>query len=161
MVNIKTTCCCCFSPLFNEHTLSRGRLSLSVRVMLVLGWRLQYGRLGELSVGPISYSEDESGDLLPLIICKRLYRKRSMDVVKQIFVIDTDLERGEESASSLTPKCKCCALISQSRSLSFFLCFFFFSLFVISSKVCKTVENTESQIFGSGFLQVCRRSCFF
>lgn len=46
-----------------------------------------------------------------------------MDPVKQIFVIDTDLEKGEKSASSLAANYKCCALISKSRS--FFLSVFF------------------------------------
>lgn len=103
-----------------------GRGSRASRSSSPLGCCLQYSRLGKLSVGPISYSEDESGNLLPLVICKRLYRKRSMDPVNQVFVIDTDLERGETSASSLTPKWKCCALVSKSRSLSFFLSVFFF-----------------------------------
>lgn len=111
------------------------KMVIVVSLVLILGCCLQYSRLGELSVGPISYSEDKSGKLLPLIICKQLYRKRSMDLVKQIFVIDTDLERGEKSASSLTPKWKCCALISKSRSLSFFLCFFFFQF------VCHFIQS--------------------
>lgn len=74
---------------------------IAVCFILILVWCLQYSQLGELSVGPISYSEDENGKLLPLVICKRLYKKRSLDPVKQTVEIDTDVETGEKSASSL------------------------------------------------------------
>lgn len=63
-------------------------------------WCLQYSQLGKLSVGPISYAEDENSKLLPLVICKILYKKRSLDPLKQAFEIETELETGEKSASS-------------------------------------------------------------
>ncbi|CAG08071.1 unnamed protein product, partial [Tetraodon nigroviridis] len=53
----------------------------------------QYSQLGQLSVGPLSYSEDENGNLLPFVICKNLYRKRNLDPSKQVFEIDTELEK--------------------------------------------------------------------
>lgn len=63
-----------------------------------MGWYLQYSRLEELSVGPISYSEDKNNKLLPLVICKRLFKKRNLESSKHPFQIDTEQETGEESA---------------------------------------------------------------
>lgn len=60
-------------------------------------WCLQYSRLEELSVGPISYSEDSNSTLLPLTICKRLYKKRSRESSKHPFQIDTEQETGGKS----------------------------------------------------------------
>ncbi|XP_056893106.1 mucolipin-2 isoform X1 [Takifugu flavidus] len=54
----------------------------------------QYSRLEELSVGPISYSEDKDSKPLPLVICKRLYKKRSLESSKHPFQIDTEQETG-------------------------------------------------------------------
>lgn len=71
----------------------------AVGFILILVWCLQYSHLRELSVGPISYSEDENRKLLPLVICKSLYKKRSLDPLNQAFEIDTELETGEKSAS--------------------------------------------------------------
>lgn len=144
---------------------------IAVWFILILIWCLQYSQLGELSVGPISYSEDQNGNLLPLVICKSLYKKRSLEPLKQAFEIDTDLETGEKSTISLAHYIYIIIIInvvlwfkSVSLYLSLSFCvffFFFFSLFVIWSKVCKTVENAEFVLFWSGFLQVCsHHSCF-
>lgn len=78
----------------------RGKTVIAVCFLLLLRC-LQYSQLGQLSVGPLSYSEDENGNLLPFVICKNLYRKRNLDPSKQVFEIDTELEKGENSASSL------------------------------------------------------------
>ncbi|KAJ3599660.1 hypothetical protein NHX12_033616 [Muraenolepis orangiensis] len=37
----------------------------------------QYSQLGNLSVGPISYAEDGDGRLLPLVVCKRQFKRNS------------------------------------------------------------------------------------
>lgn len=58
-------------------------------------WLLQYSRLAQISVGPLGYSEDENGKLVPLNICKYLYKKTSLEPLKQPFQIDTELETGE------------------------------------------------------------------
>uniref|UniRef100_A0AAX7T5C7 Polycystin cation channel PKD1/PKD2 domain-containing protein n=1 Tax=Astatotilapia calliptera TaxID=8154 RepID=A0AAX7T5C7_ASTCA len=55
----------------------------------------QYSQLGQLSVGPISYAEDENGKLLPLTICKEYYRRGSVEPSDEIYDIDAQLETGE------------------------------------------------------------------
>uniref|UniRef100_A0A8C5I5R4 Polycystin cation channel PKD1/PKD2 domain-containing protein n=1 Tax=Gouania willdenowi TaxID=441366 RepID=A0A8C5I5R4_GOUWI len=52
----------------------------------------QYSQLGQLSVGPISYAEDEEGNLLPLIICKQYYKRGSLEPSDETFDIDAQLE---------------------------------------------------------------------
>ncbi|XP_005923488.1 mucolipin-2 [Haplochromis burtoni] len=52
----------------------------------------QYSQLGQLSVGPISYAEDENGKLLPLTICKEYYRRGSVEPSDEIYDIDAQLE---------------------------------------------------------------------
>uniref|UniRef100_A0A8C5I8P8 Polycystin cation channel PKD1/PKD2 domain-containing protein n=1 Tax=Gouania willdenowi TaxID=441366 RepID=A0A8C5I8P8_GOUWI len=54
----------------------------------------QYSQLGQLSVGPISYAEDEEGNLLPLIICKQYYKRGSLEPSDETFDIDAQLETG-------------------------------------------------------------------
>ncbi|XP_054906319.1 mucolipin-2 isoform X2 [Poeciliopsis prolifica] len=51
----------------------------------------QYSQLGQLSVGPISYAE-EDGKLLPLTICKKYYRKGSLEPSEEAYDIDAHLE---------------------------------------------------------------------
>lgn len=55
---------------------------------------LQYSLLGNLSVGPISYAEDEDGRLLPLVVCKRYYKKGIVHPSDEAYNIDAHLERG-------------------------------------------------------------------
>ncbi|CAK6958097.1 mucolipin-2 isoform X1 [Scomber scombrus] len=52
----------------------------------------QYSQLGRLSVGPISFAEDEDGSLLPLIVCKEYYRRGSVEPSDEAFDIDAQLE---------------------------------------------------------------------
>ncbi|XP_041862974.1 mucolipin-2 isoform X1 [Melanotaenia boesemani] len=52
----------------------------------------QYSQLGQLSVGPISYAEDEDGKPQPLIICKEYYKKGSVKPSDETFDIDAELE---------------------------------------------------------------------
>ncbi|KAM9761898.1 mucolipin-2 [Menidia menidia] len=52
----------------------------------------QYSQLGQLSVGPISYAEDEFGKLQPLIICKQHYKRGSLKPSDEAFDIDAQLE---------------------------------------------------------------------
>lgn len=58
-------------------------------------WYLQYSQLGQLSVGPISYAEDEDGSLLPLIICKEHYKRGSVEPSDEAYDIDAQLDTGE------------------------------------------------------------------
>ncbi|XP_014862799.1 PREDICTED: mucolipin-2 isoform X2 [Poecilia mexicana] len=51
----------------------------------------QYSQLGQLSVGPISYAE-EDGKLLPLSICKEYYRKGNLEPSDEAYDIDAHLE---------------------------------------------------------------------
>lgn len=100
---------------------------VAVCFTLTLVWCLQYSQLGALSVGPISYSEDERGNVLPLVICKSLYKKRRLDPLKHVVEIETEMETGEKSASSLTHEID--VVINDLKgSLSFCI---FFSLFVV------------------------------
>nr|XP_061832104.1 mucolipin-2-like [Nerophis lumbriciformis] len=52
----------------------------------------QYSQLGRLAVGPISYAEDDEGRLLPLVVCKNLYRKGSVQPSNEAYDIDAQLE---------------------------------------------------------------------
>ncbi|XP_034386126.1 mucolipin-2 isoform X1 [Cyclopterus lumpus] len=52
----------------------------------------QYSQLGRLSVGPLSYGEDEHGDVLPLIICKQYYKRSSVEPSNEAYDIDAQLE---------------------------------------------------------------------
>lgn len=56
---------------------------------------LQYSQLDQLSVGPISYSEDENGKLLPLTMCKEYYKRGSVEPSDETYEIDAQLETGE------------------------------------------------------------------
>ncbi|XP_037530536.1 mucolipin-2 [Nematolebias whitei] len=49
-------------------------------------------QLGQLSVGPISYAEDEDGKLKPLTICKEYYKKSSLEPSDEAYDIDAQLE---------------------------------------------------------------------
>uniref|UniRef100_A0A8C1Z9X1 Mucolipin 2 n=1 Tax=Cyprinus carpio TaxID=7962 RepID=A0A8C1Z9X1_CYPCA len=51
----------------------------------------QYSQLGNLSVGPVSYAE-ENEKFLPLIICKKSYKKGSTEPSKEVYDIDAELE---------------------------------------------------------------------
>uniref|UniRef100_A0A7N6BPQ6 Polycystin cation channel PKD1/PKD2 domain-containing protein n=1 Tax=Anabas testudineus TaxID=64144 RepID=A0A7N6BPQ6_ANATE len=55
----------------------------------------QYSQLGRLSVGPLGYTEDEDGKLLPLVICKEYYKRGSVDPSDEAFDIDAHIETGE------------------------------------------------------------------
>ncbi|XP_035764108.1 mucolipin-2-like [Neolamprologus brichardi] len=52
----------------------------------------QHSQLDQLSVGPISYAEDENSKLLPLTICKEYYRRGSVEPSDEIYDIDAQLE---------------------------------------------------------------------
>ncbi|KAM9797407.1 mucolipin-2 isoform 3-T3 [Syngnathus typhle] len=52
----------------------------------------QYSQLGRLAVSPISYAEDEGGGLLPLVVCKTLYRRGSVEPSEETYDIDAQLE---------------------------------------------------------------------
>lgn len=56
---------------------------------------LQYSQLGQLSVGPISYAEDEDGKLKPITICKEYYKKSSLEPLDEAYDIDAQLETSE------------------------------------------------------------------
>uniref|UniRef100_A0A673XKG4 Mucolipin TRP cation channel 2 n=1 Tax=Salmo trutta TaxID=8032 RepID=A0A673XKG4_SALTR len=49
----------------------------------------QYRQLGRLSVGPISYAE-EDGKLLPLVICKEYYKRGNVEPSDEAYDIDLD-----------------------------------------------------------------------
>ncbi|XP_055718293.1 mucolipin-2 [Salvelinus fontinalis] len=52
----------------------------------------QYRQLGRLSVGPISYAE-EDGKLLPLVICKEYYKRGNVEPSDEAYDIDAQLEK--------------------------------------------------------------------
>lgn len=52
---------------------------------------LQYSRLDKLSVGPINYADDEDGNLLPMVLCKEQYRKKSV----KTYDIDSEVEKSK------------------------------------------------------------------
>uniref|UniRef100_A0A673LGG5 Mucolipin-2-like n=1 Tax=Sinocyclocheilus rhinocerous TaxID=307959 RepID=A0A673LGG5_9TELE len=51
----------------------------------------QYSQLGNLSVGPVSYAE-ENEKFLPLSICKKSYKKGSIEPSEEAYDIDAELE---------------------------------------------------------------------
>ncbi|XP_041646661.1 mucolipin-2 [Cheilinus undulatus] len=53
----------------------------------------QYSKLGRLSVGPISYAEDDDGKLLSVEICKEYYKRGTVDPSDEAYDIDAELER--------------------------------------------------------------------
>uniref|UniRef100_UPI0037E6FE15 mucolipin-2 n=1 Tax=Semicossyphus pulcher TaxID=241346 RepID=UPI0037E6FE15 len=53
----------------------------------------QYSQLGKLTVGPIGYSEDKDGKLLPLTICKVYYKRGTVEPSDEAYDIDAQLER--------------------------------------------------------------------
>ncbi|XP_076009080.1 mucolipin-2 [Genypterus blacodes] len=53
----------------------------------------QYSRLSQLSVGPISYAEEEDGTLLPLMACKEYYKQGSVQPSDGTYDIDAQLEK--------------------------------------------------------------------
>lgn len=53
----------------------------------------QYSQLGNLSVGPVSYAE-ENEKFLPLITCKKSYKKGSVEPSEEAYDIDAELETG-------------------------------------------------------------------
>uniref|UniRef100_A0A3Q2CBB7 Mucolipin TRP cation channel 2 n=1 Tax=Cyprinodon variegatus TaxID=28743 RepID=A0A3Q2CBB7_CYPVA len=61
----------------------------------------QYSQLDQLSVGPISYAEDEDGKLLPLTICKEYYKRGSLEPSNESYDIDARLETGSFCNRSL------------------------------------------------------------
>lgn len=136
---------------------------IAVWFILILIWCLQYSQLGELSVGPISYSEDQNGNLLPLVICKSLYKKRSLEPLKQAFEIDTDLETGEKSTISLAHYIYIIIIInvvlwfkSVSLYLSvflfvFYLFFFFSACLSFDPKSVKQWKMQNSSFFDLDF----------
>ena len=54
---------------------------------------MQYDHLGHLSVGPISYAED-NGKPVPLIMCKEYYKRASVKPSDEAYDIDAQLETG-------------------------------------------------------------------
>lgn len=52
----------------------------------------QYSQLDQLSTGPISYAEDEDGQLLPLVVCKEYYKRGSVEPSDEAYDIDAHLE---------------------------------------------------------------------
>lgn len=54
---------------------------------------LQYSKLGELSVGPVSYTE-EDGKPVPLVICKDYYRRGNVELSDKSYDIDAQTEKG-------------------------------------------------------------------
>ncbi|TMS19867.1 Mucolipin-2 [Larimichthys crocea] len=73
----------------------------------------QYSQLDRLSVGPISYAEDEDGKLLPITICKEYYKRGSVTPSDEAYDIDSELE----TVCMSQPKT---ANQSQSHNSSFF-----------------------------------------
>ncbi|XP_029562125.1 mucolipin-2 isoform X2 [Salmo trutta] len=83
----------------------------------------QYRQLGRLSVGPISYAE-EDGKLLPLVICKEYYKRGNVEPSDEAYDIDAQLEKGLSISRSLfnlkESTCKQCAHMSY-RTVMYFL----------------------------------------
>ncbi|KAF7202356.1 mucolipin-2 isoform X1 [Nothobranchius furzeri] len=52
----------------------------------------QYSRLGQLSVGPISYAEDEDGRTKLITICKEYYKRGNLEPSDKAYDIDAQLE---------------------------------------------------------------------
>ena len=126
--------------------------------VLALSWLcffLQYSQLGNISVGPISYAEDEDGHLLPLVVCKRYYKRGTVEPSDDAYDIDAQLEQG-------VCVCVCvCGTHCMCFCSPFFILFSpksthfcFHRLFSISSQDAKPMENRKCFIFLSGVLQV-------
>lgn len=65
-------------------------------ILLTTGvWRFQFARLGELTVGPVSYAEQGNGTLVPLTICKEYYRKGDVQPSDEYYDIDSQTETGQ------------------------------------------------------------------
>lgn len=62
---------------------------------------LQYSHLGKLSVGPITYADDEDGNLLPMLLCKEQYRKGSVEPSGKIYDIDSEVEKSKKAGNRL------------------------------------------------------------
>lgn len=54
----------------------------------------QYSQLGNLSVGPVSYAE-ENEEFLPMVICKESYQRGSAEPSDGSYYIDAQLETGD------------------------------------------------------------------
>ncbi|KAG5276234.1 hypothetical protein AALO_G00129550 [Alosa alosa] len=52
----------------------------------------QFARLRELTVGPVSYAEQENGTLVPLTICKEYYKKGYVQPSDEYYDIDSQTE---------------------------------------------------------------------
>ncbi|XP_012680755.2 mucolipin-2 [Clupea harengus] len=52
----------------------------------------QFAKLGDLTVGPVSYAEQENGTLVPLAICKEAYRRGSVQPSEEYYDIDSQTE---------------------------------------------------------------------
>lgn len=50
-------------------------------------------------MGPISYAEDDDGELLPLDVCKDYYKRGSVEPSDEAYDIDAQLETGERICS--------------------------------------------------------------
>ncbi|XP_041790960.1 mucolipin-2 [Chelmon rostratus] len=61
----------------------------------------QYSQLGRISVGPISYAEDEDREPLPIVICKEYYSRGSVEPSNEVYDISAQLET---ECLSLAPK---------------------------------------------------------
>lgn len=53
----------------------------------------QYSQLRNLSVGPISYAE-ENGEFSPMIICKKSYKRGDVRPSEDVYDIEAQLEIG-------------------------------------------------------------------
>ncbi|XP_020557949.1 mucolipin-2 isoform X2 [Oryzias latipes] len=65
---------------------------MGVQILKIVMITTQYSQLGELSVGAISYAEDEDGLLLPLTVCKEYYKRGSLKPSDEAYDIDAQLE---------------------------------------------------------------------
>ncbi|XP_076135002.1 mucolipin-2 isoform X2 [Alosa pseudoharengus] len=52
----------------------------------------QFARLRELTVGPVSYAEQENGTLVPLTICKEYYKRGDVQPSDEYYDIDSQTE---------------------------------------------------------------------
>ncbi|XP_059197791.1 mucolipin-2 isoform X2 [Centropristis striata] len=70
-------------------TVSLSTLNKVSTTVCFMSWISQLGRL---SVGPISYAEEEDGKPLPLVICKEYYKRGSVEPSDEAYDIDAQLE---------------------------------------------------------------------
>ena len=61
---------------------------------------MQFAKLGDLTVGPVSYAEQENGTLVPLAICKEAYRRGSVQPSEEYYDIDSQTETGQPDEMS-------------------------------------------------------------